>query len=403
MVGNTYPYQLDDWRKDINLALVHGIDGFALNIGSDDWQEARVADAYKAAQGTKFQLFISFDMAVIPCGLRADAERIRKYITDYQSHPNQMKFNGSIVASTFAGESCRFGTNDLNQGWLETLKSADMPPVWFIPSLFVDPSEFPRLTVMDGYFSWNAGWPTTNQEVTFETDKRLLDQLGGRGYMAPCSPWFFTHYGPETYNKNFMYSGDNWLFAERWEHLIANRAHVDMVEVLTWNDYGESHYIGPIEGAQPMSEAWVNGFDHQGWLDLQQYYISAFKSGVYPSVLRDRIFLWARLYPADADAPQDGIGRPSGWQYTEDFLWAMIFSTGGNVSVTLRCGDYAETAELSGTGAFKLRMPLTGPGGQVSATLWRDGAGVVDLIPAGFVFSRYPTSYNFNAFVASSR
>ena len=43
------------------------------------------------------------------------------------------------------------------------------------------------------------------------------------------------HYGPETYNKNFIYSGDNWLFAERWEHLIANRAHVDIVEVLTWS------------------------------------------------------------------------------------------------------------------------------------------------------------------------
>ena len=25
--------------------------------------------------------------------------------------------------------------------------------VWFIPSFFVDPSELPRLTVMDGYFS----------------------------------------------------------------------------------------------------------------------------------------------------------------------------------------------------------------------------------------------------------
>jgi glucan endo-1,3-alpha-glucosidase len=52
-----------DFHIDIHLALAHGIDGFALNIGSDDWQEARVADAYAAAQGTKFQLFISFDMA----------------------------------------------------------------------------------------------------------------------------------------------------------------------------------------------------------------------------------------------------------------------------------------------------------------------------------------------------
>lgn len=52
----------------------------------------------------------------------------------------------------------------------------------------------------------------------------------------------------------------------------------------------------------------------KGWLDLQQYYISAFKSGVYPRILRDRVFLWARLHPASADAPQDGIGRPLRWE-----------------------------------------------------------------------------------------
>lgn len=137
-------------HQDITLALAHGIDGFALNIGSDGWQAARVADAYEAARGTRFQLFISFDMAcvpfrfrsavtppltlfsdsVIPCGSRGDAERLRKYVADYRTHPNQMMFNGRIVVSTFAGESCRFGANDLNQGWLETLKSEDMPPVF---------------------------------------------------------------------------------------------------------------------------------------------------------------------------------------------------------------------------------------------------------------------------------
>ena len=88
---------------------------------------------------------------------------------------------------------------------------------------------------------------------------------------------------------------------------------------------------------------------------------------------------------------------------TEDFLWAMIFSTGGNVSVVLRCGEYSETTVLSGTGTFKLRLPLMGAGGQISATLRRDGAVVVRLVPVGFVFSSHPTSYNYNAFVASSR
>lgn len=50
----------------------------------------------------------------------------------------------------------------------------------------------------------------------------------------------------------------------RWETLIANRDSVDIVEIVTWNDYGESSYIGPIEGAQPTGTTWATGFDHTG-------------------------------------------------------------------------------------------------------------------------------------------
>lgn len=45
MVGNTFPYTIDDWAADIALAHSSGIDAFALNVGRDDWQPARVADA----------------------------------------------------------------------------------------------------------------------------------------------------------------------------------------------------------------------------------------------------------------------------------------------------------------------------------------------------------------------
>lgn len=46
MVGNTFPYKLQDWSDDIALAHASGIDGFALNTGSDEWEPARIADAY---------------------------------------------------------------------------------------------------------------------------------------------------------------------------------------------------------------------------------------------------------------------------------------------------------------------------------------------------------------------
>jgi Glycosyl hydrolase family 71 len=72
------------------------------------------------------------------------------------------------------------------------------------------------------------------------------------------------HYGADSFNKNFIYRADDWLFAERWDLLINNRQSIDIAQVVTWNDYGESHYVGPIERDQPRSEAWTNGFDHQG-------------------------------------------------------------------------------------------------------------------------------------------
>lgn len=44
------------------------------------------------------------------------------------------------------------------------------------------------------------------------------------------------------------------------------RGQVDIVQIISWNDFGESHYIGPINGDQPGSQAWVNGFNHTGEL-----------------------------------------------------------------------------------------------------------------------------------------
>ncbi|KAJ3526074.1 hypothetical protein NM688_g8304 [Phlebia brevispora] len=67
MVGFTYSYTSDDWMEDVTEAHAAGIDGFALNIGSDDWQPSQVAAAYAAAEssGTGFKLFISYDMRYV--------------------------------------------------------------------------------------------------------------------------------------------------------------------------------------------------------------------------------------------------------------------------------------------------------------------------------------------------
>ncbi|KAH9950531.1 glycoside hydrolase [Amylocystis lapponica] len=444
MVGNTYPYTVSNWASDIALAHASGIDGFALNIGSDAWQPARVSDAYQAAanSGTDFKLFISFDMSILPCSSPNDAQTLRNYITQYATHPNQLIVDGGVFASTFSGETCTFGQGSVQQGWTSQFTQngelTGQNAVHFVPSFFIDPSTFNQYDgVMNGAFNWNGGWPidvttASTQSVlggvasaisslgsftgsllqnlnssvgVFDTDTQYRNGLnavsgGAKTYIGAVSPWFFTHYSPQTYNKNWIYLSDFHLYPTRWETLISNRASVDIAEIITWNDYGESHYIGPIEGAQPNSQAWVDGFNHTGWLDMTNYYAQAFKTGSYPEITEDKIYMWARPHQKDATASNDGVGKPSNYELDQDNLWAVVFATAPS-TVTLATSDSNSQTFPVDAGVTKLTVPLT-PGGYMHGTIARNGASVVDLRPADYTFQSNPQTYNYNAYVAYS-
>ncbi|CAL1711764.1 unnamed protein product [Somion occarium] len=273
MVGNTYPYAVDDWQADIDLASDYGFDGFALNVGREDWQLARVADCFEAARRSlkPFKLFLSFDMASIPSGDRKDVALILGYLDRFARHPNYFVHASGIVVSTFAGQESFFGFPSLNEAWLHVKHAIEhcvKKPVHFIPSFFVDPRRYPSLTCMNGYFHWNGGWPlhlapqSPRHEVhlpKLDSDQPHIAHLGRRTYMAAISPWFFTHYGRESWNKNWIYRSDDHLLIRRWEYLLSIRDDVDIVQFISWNDYGESHYISPPRGAQPNSQAWPSG------------------------------------------------------------------------------------------------------------------------------------------------
>ncbi|KAF7301311.1 hypothetical protein MIND_00696200 [Mycena indigotica] len=379
MVGNTYPYTTSDWVQDIAAAASRGIDGFALNVGGDPWQPARLAAAYDAAKrfapSINFKLFISLDMTSIPCATTNHANQLRNFYEPFRNHPNQLNYNGRPLLSTFSGEWCRFGMGNLNDAWNYVLKSNGALPVHFVASFFVDPANFRGMSFLDGAFN-----------------------LNGRTYMAAVSPWFFTHYGTDSWNKNWIYRCDDFHFAQRWELIVQNRNLTAIAQVISWNDYGESHYVGPIHGAQPNSQAWVNGFDHQGWLDLQTYYITAFKTGQYPPITRDRVFLWARLYPANANA-QDRVGRPDNWQWTKDILWGVAMLT-APAQLTATCGSSRLSTTLP-AGLSKFQLPLVSTC-NVVVTLARSNSVFINFAPSGFTFRTDPPSYNFNAFVAAS-
>ncbi|KAG0703796.1 glycoside hydrolase family 71 protein [Suillus ampliporus] len=438
MVGNAYPFTVDNWLADIFLAHSSGIDGFALNVGVDDWQPSQVANAYQAAlqSGTGFKLFMSFDMSSLPCSTAADAGTLRTYITTYATHPNQLLYNGRVFASTFSGETCTFGQGSVVSGWSTQFvqQLTGSSAVHFVPSFFIDPSQFNTYSgVIDGMFNWNSAWPT---QVTTSFVSSLPGVLGdiasglssavtsalsgyigsttpddayisnltamgaGQTYMASVSPWFFTHYGPSSYNKNWIYLGDEHLYATRWESLIKIRDQVDLVEIISWNDFGESHYIGPIEGAQPMSQSWVDGNDHTGWLNLTSYYASAFKTGTYPTPTKDQLVMWSRPHPAAASASNDSVGRPTNYQITQDLVWAVVLATSPATVELSTSSTQSQTFSVP-AGVSKLSISIQ-PGGTMHGTLSRGGQTVIDLQATNFTFEAQPTTYNFNAHVIAS-
>ncbi|TFK21952.1 glycoside hydrolase [Coprinopsis marcescibilis] len=416
MVGNTYPYTVNDWLADLKLAASYLLDGFVLNVGREEWQRDRVADCFKAAaqlpSTTPFKIFFSFDMSSIPGNTASDIELIKSYYRPHATNPRMMTYPATdkVIISTFAGENCTFGQGSMENGWAYFKRELNtIAPIYFIPSFFINPVRYGGVTAMDGAFNWNGGWPIELspssqrdqvQNARLDSDNIHLQNLSvGKTFMAAVSPWFFTHYGPDTWNKNWIYRGDDWLFVRRWEQLISMRDKVEIVQVISWNDYGESHYIGPIKGAQPNSQAWVDGYPHEAWLVLNSYFTAAFKKGIYPPVKKDQIFMWARPHSKNAVAP-DRVPRPNNWELTDDKMWVIVFTTAPS-KVELYTSENSKEVFEVGQGMTKLSRDLSVDAG-MKATIVRGGNVVTTCNPIGFRFESRPGVYNFNAAVSMS-
>jgi glucan endo-1,3-alpha-glucosidase len=188
--------------------------------------------------------------------------------------------------------------------------------------------------------------------------------------------------------------------AKRWEAILDNRDQYDIVQILTWNDYGESHYVGPIKGALPKSEAWTIGFDHTAFLDVHKFYIDGFKTGKFPDITEDRLVLWSRPHAALAKAPGDQVGPPKNFDLFQDNVWALAITPSPS-QVTLQTSPTnSKTFSVPG-GVTKLAIPIS-PGDIMRGTIERDGKKMVEVTTPGFTFKGNPSSFNYNYFVAGS-
>jgi hypothetical protein len=259
----------------------------------------------------------------------------------------------------------------------------------------------------NGIFSWDA-WSDGPVHKTTKADAEWKNAVGpNKTYLMPVSPWFYTNL-PE-YNKNWMWTGDT-LYIERLNSVLQFQP--DMVEIITWNDYGESHYIGPlVNDAMPEgSKKYCNGMTHSSWLDVLPTYINAYKSGKSAisgaDVDADQLVYWYRTHPASCGSLANTTGNNPAYQNKMDAVkmtYDAVFVTtlakqAGTVTVTI--GSSTETQNVN-PGVTLLAFPFTGKSGDVSLSLntggktyTGKGPQITTTCPKGLV--------NLNAFVCGT-
>ncbi|KAG5643313.1 hypothetical protein DXG03_001197 [Asterophora parasitica] len=226
IVGSEYPYTQNDWADDLRQIAAKGIDATVLNMGSDAWERQQIGRAYAAAQsiGSNVKLFISFDFtAWNGCDLNDVVGRVK----EFANHPNQFKIDGRPFVSSFSGDCLG------NAGWASLKAQTN---AYLMPFIWGQEGNFNNWPSLDSWLCWGCAWPNGNIDKTTADDEYYISQLGSR-YATTVSPWMYTHYG----YKNWYQRGDNWLFLTRWEQLMAMRDRLTFAEIVSWNDYGESH------------------------------------------------------------------------------------------------------------------------------------------------------------------
>lgn len=316
---------VDKYVDEIRLAQSRGVDGFALNCGSwtqDPKYRAVAANIFAAAQflASDFKLFFS------PDGL--DREETIAMVSEFYDHPNAYRFGGKPFLSAWAGDA------EWAQSFLVPLANAGKV-FTFVPffypegprKLFSGPN-IARLVAdnrfLDGFFYFGGGKP-------IESDPARSARIGrawhdaGKTYMAPAMPY----YRGLTKNYRLMEFHGFETMAHYWEAAIDTGA--EWVEIVTWNDWGESTYVADF--GSPSSTALWNGhwgplLSHDAYLAASAYYMRWFKTGVR-RIDRDQLFWFYRLSPRSSPGFKDPNHKvrylPDGVETLEDRVFVSVF------------------------------------------------------------------------------
>ena len=168
----------------------------------------------------------------------------------------------------------------------------------------------------------------------------------------------------------------------------------DYVQILTWNDFGESSYIGPLRETGLGSFEWADaldtavGINHDGWRKFLPYYVDIYKTGRVADV-KENVMAYYRTAPARAcpaawsttgNGTSKGQTRFTPAQLMNDSVfYAALLDSDETVSLTVSIGGKEQAGGFSGypaagrgqPGIYTGSVPFAGNEGDVVITIVR--------------------------------
>ncbi|WP_328764371.1 MULTISPECIES: endo-1,3-alpha-glucanase family glycosylhydrolase [unclassified Streptomyces] len=342
-------WELANLEQEVRTARAAGLDGFTLDMlslsGPNRDRAGLLMQAARAVDPA-FKIMLMPDMTSLDTddpGVLADA------VAALGKAPAAHRLaDGRLVVSPFKAET-------KSVAWwtqvIDLLKSRHGIRTAFVPTFLDFDANGARFApISHGFSEWGS-----RSYVGQESATRAVQRAHGSGkiWMQPVSV-------QDARPNQGIYdeAGNTATLRSTWTHAIDDGA--DWVQLTTWNDYSEGSQFAP---------SLHNGY---AYLDLTSYYLAKFKTGSWPKIVRDTLYLCARTQFAAAAptgaqslvmSPRKGTAAP------RDTVEVLSFLT---APATLRTSVGTDRdAHEAPAGVHSELLPLRP--GTSSAVVVRDG------------------------------
>ena len=362
-VLSTSAWRLVDMETEVRQARAAGIDGFALDLvtigaTTQGWKNMTTLLTAAHAVSPTFKIMLQPDMSALAS---KDSASIAAAVAKLAAYPAAYRYaDGRLVVSPFHADS---RTVAWWRTWMASMSSTYKLPVALFPVLNNDQAygaSFAPISIGIGNWgSRNPQWnPPTATYSTSPIGRIAKVHSLGKMWMQPVSV-------QDSRMREGIYdeAANTLNLRDTWS--IALRGKADWVLLPTWNDYTENSEIAP------------SVYHGYAFLDLMAFYITWFKTGVRPTIVRDGVYLTHRRQPfaAKPSFPQTRLEKWRGGTAPRNTVESLNFLVAPAV-VAINVGGVITRCSVA-AGLSACIAPLRA--GRVSVSVIRSGRTVTSV------------------------